>query len=46
MDKIIFIDDGKVVAVGPSKVLYETCPEYAKMVDLQKLDEEGGGLNE
>lgn len=43
LDKIIFIDDGKVLAVGPSKTLYETCPEYAKMVDLQKLDEEEGG---
>lgn len=43
LDKIIFIDDGKVLAVGPSKTLYETCPEYAKMVDLQKLDDEEGG---
>lgn len=43
LDKIIFIDDGKVVAVGDSKTLYATCKEYAKMVDLQKLDAEEGG---
>lgn len=43
LDKIIFIDDGKVVAVGESKTLYATCKEYAKMVDLQKLDAEEGG---
>ena len=41
MDKIIFIDDGRVVAVGPHRVLYETCPDYRRMVDLQKLEEEG-----
>ncbi len=39
MDKIIFIDDGKVVAVGTHKELYETCPEYKTMVELQKLDD-------
>ncbi len=39
MDKIIFIDDGKIVAVGPHKTLYETCPEYRVMVDLQRLDD-------
>ena len=42
MDKIIFIDDGKLAAVGGHEELYETCPEYRKMVDLQKLEEEGG----
>lgn len=41
MDKIIFIDNGRVVAVGPHRVLYETCPDYRRMVDLQKLEEEG-----
>lgn len=43
LDKIIFIDDGKVVAVGSAKTLYATCKEYAKMVDLQRLDAEEGG---
>lgn len=42
MDKILFIDDGKLVAVGAHAKLYETCPDYRKMVDLQKLEEEGG----
>lgn len=41
MDKIIFIDEGKVVAVGTHEELYQNCGEYRKMVDLQKLEEEG-----
>ncbi len=41
MDKVLFIDEGKLVAVGTHEELYRTCPEYTKMVDLQKLDEEG-----
>lgn len=39
MDKIILIDDGKVLAVGTHDQLYATCPVYTNMVDLQKLDE-------
>ncbi len=42
MDKILFIDDGKLVAVGTHSELYGSCEEYQKMVDLQKLEEEGG----
>ena len=42
MDKILFIDDGALAAVGTHGELYETCPAYRKMVDLQKLEEEGG----
>ena len=45
MDKILFIDDGKLVAVGTHNHLYESCAEYRKMVDLQKLEEEGGEYN-
>ena len=45
MDKILFIDDGKLAAVGKHDELYETCPAYRKMVDLQKLEEEGGAHN-
>ena len=45
MDKILFIDQGKLVAVGTHSHLYETCPDYRKMVDLQKLEEEGGEHN-
>ncbi|MCD7765913.1 MAG: ABC transporter ATP-binding protein/permease [Lachnospiraceae bacterium] len=40
MDKIIFLEDGCVKAVGSHRELYETCKEYRKMVDLQKLEEE------
>ena len=40
MDKIIFIDNGRIVAVGDHATLLSTCPEYKSMVDLQKLDEE------
>ncbi len=39
MDKIVFIDDGKIVAVGKHDELYAGCPEYRTMVDLQKLDD-------
>ena len=42
MDKILFLDQGRVAAVGTHDALYETCSEYRKMVDLQKLEEEGG----
>ena len=46
MDKILFIEDGELVASGPHAELYENCPEYRKMVDLQKLEEEGAAGNE
>ena len=42
MDKILFIDDGALTAVGTHQELYESCGEYRKMVDLQRLEEEGG----
>ena len=45
MDKILFIEDGTVVAMGAHTELYETCPSYRKMVDLQRLEEEGGEHN-
>jgi len=45
MDKILFIEEGRLVAMGTHSQLYETCSEYRKMVDLQKLEEEGGGHN-
>lgn len=40
MSKIVFLDDGRLVAVGTHEELYRTCPEYHEMVELQKLDEE------
>ncbi len=45
MDKVLFIDQGRLIAVGTHTELYNTCPEYQRMVDLQKLDEEGGEHN-
>lgn len=43
LDKIVFLDDGKVEAVGPHDELYASCPEYRRMVDLQRLEDEDGG---
>ena len=40
MDKIIYIDDGKIGAVGTHEELIATCPDYKTMVELQKLEEE------
>ena len=37
MDKIIFLDDGRVTAVGTHKELLETCPDYRTMVELQQV---------
>ena len=45
MDRIIFIDDGRIAAVGRHEELYETCGAYRHMVDLQKLEEEGERQN-
>ena len=45
MDKILFIEDGCLAAVGKHGELYETNAEYRKMVDLQRLEEEGGEHN-
>ncbi len=39
MDKIIFLDDGHVAAVGTHHELMETCPDYRTMVELQRLDD-------
>lgn len=46
MDKVLFIEDGELIAAGPHEELYESCPQYRKMVDLQKLEEEGADSNE
>ena len=44
MDKILFIDDCRLQAVGTHQELYNTCPAYRKMVDLQQLEQEGGDV--
>ena len=40
MDKIIFVDDGRILAFGSHDQLLAECEEYRKTVELQKLDEE------
>lgn len=42
MDKIIYVEDGKIAAIGTHAQLYQANAEYRKMVDLQKLEEERG----
>ena len=37
MDKIIFLDESRVTAVGTHAELLETCPDYATMVELQQV---------
>ena len=40
MDKIVYIDDGKIVAVGSHEELIASCPSYKAMAQLQKLEAE------
>ncbi len=39
MDKIIFIDDGKILDIGTHKELYDRCEDYRNMVELQRLND-------
>ncbi len=39
MDLLIFLEDGAVADVGTHEQLYERCPGYREMVDLQRLDD-------
>ncbi|MBQ6036189.1 MAG: ABC transporter ATP-binding protein [Lachnospiraceae bacterium] len=39
MDKIIFIDDGRVVDAGTHEELLQRCPKYAEMVEMQRLED-------
>lgn len=39
MDKILFMDDGKLLDVGTHEELMARCPAYVNMVELQKLEE-------
>ena len=38
MDKIIFLDEGRVTAVGTHTELLRTCPDYRTMVELQQVE--------
>jgi len=40
MDKIVFIDEGKLVDVGTHEELLARCPAYKTMAELQKLEAE------
>lgn len=39
-DKILFIDEGKIIAQGTHKELYKSCPEYKEVVLSQITEEE------
>ena len=43
MDKVLYMDNGKVVGFGTHEQLEQTCPDYKHMVELQKLEEEKEG---
>lgn len=43
MDKIIFVEEGRVEAVGSHEALCETCEAYRRMVEMQRLEDEAGG---
>ena len=39
MDKIIYLEDGDVAAIGTHEELMNTCPEYKRTVELQIIEE-------
>ena len=45
MDRVLFIENGRLAGFGKHEELYANNEEYRKMVDLQKLEEEGGEDN-
>ena len=44
-DGAMVIKNGRIAAFGKHEDLYEENPDYRKMVDLQRLEEEGGDHN-
>jgi ATP-binding cassette subfamily B protein len=40
MDRIIFLEDGRVAAVGSHEELLRTCPAYEELVNRQLLEDE------
>ena len=45
MDRVLFIENGRISGFDSHQRLYETNEAYRKMVELQRLEEEGGGDN-
>ncbi len=45
MDRILFLENGRLTAVGSHKQLYDSCPSYHRMVELKKLEEKGEDEN-
>lgn len=41
MDKILYVDDGRVIAIGTHEELLASCEAYRHTVELQKLEDEG-----
>ena len=46
LDKIIVMDEGKIVGYGTHEELEESCPMYQNMVYLQRLEDDMGEDNE
>ena len=46
LDRIIVMDDGKIVGYGTHEELEQTCPLYKNMVFLQRLEDDMGEDNE
>ncbi|MDD4000502.1 MAG: ABC transporter ATP-binding protein, partial [Bacilli bacterium] len=44
LDKIALLDEGQLVGFGTHDELLKNCPEYQKMVRLQRLEDEIGGV--
>ena len=39
LDKILYLENGTVLAYGTHETLLATCPDYARLVEWQKLEE-------
>ena len=44
LDRIFFMEDGRLLAAGTHSALYESCRPYRRMVELQRLEEEGAAI--
>ena len=42
LDKIIYLDNGRIIDVGTHAELLERCEQYRNMVALQKLEDQEG----